>query len=94
MNIIHEVMINLFQGTGRYTYSGTNQQAFNNWALDVFNINVGDGLTGKHYTSFVQVNDPITHVGKDDFWEKDYSGFFEDSWRRHLEADGKHGTAL
>ena len=80
VNIIHEVMINLFQGTGRYTYSGTNQQAFNNWALDVFNINAGDGLTGKHYTSFVQVNDPITHVGKDDFWEKDYSGFFEDSW--------------
>ena len=80
VNIIHEVMINLFQGTGRYTYSGTNQQAFNAWALDVFNINAGDGLTGKHYTSFVQVNDPITHVGKDDFWEKDYSGFFEDSW--------------
>ncbi len=80
VNIIHEVMINLFQGTGRYTYGGTNQQAFNNWALDVFDINAGDGLTGKHYTSFVQVNDPITHVGKDDFFEKDYSGFFEDSW--------------
>jgi outer membrane receptor protein involved in Fe transport len=81
INIIHEVMINLFQGTGRYTYSGTAQQAFNNWALDVFDINAGDGLTGKHYNSFVQVNDPITHVGKDDFYEKDYSGFVEDTWR-------------
>jgi hypothetical protein len=80
-NIIHEVMINLFQGTGRYTYSGTAQQAFSNWALDVFDVNTGDGLTGKHYNTFVQVNDPITHVGKDDFWEHDYSGFVEDSWR-------------
>jgi outer membrane receptor protein involved in Fe transport len=80
VNIVHEIMINLFQGTGRYTYSGTNTQAFNNWALDVFNINTGDGLTGKHYNTFVQVNDPITHVGKDDFWEKDAAGFFEDSW--------------
>jgi len=80
VNIIHEVMINLFQGTGRYTYSGTAQQAFSNWALDVFDINAGDGLTGKHYNTFVQVDDPITHVGKDDFWEKDAAGFFEDSW--------------
>jgi hypothetical protein len=81
LNLIHEVMINLFQGTGRYTYSGTAQQAFNNWALDVFDINAGDGLTGKHYSSFVQVNDPITHTGKDDFWEKDVAGFVEDNWR-------------
>jgi hypothetical protein len=78
-NIIHEVMINLFQGTGRYTYSGTAQQAFSNWALDVFDINTGSS-TGQHYNTFVQVNDPITHVGKDDFWEKDYSGFVEDNW--------------
>ena len=40
-NVIHEVMINLFQGTGRYTYSGTAQQAFTNWALDTFGINAG-----------------------------------------------------
>ena len=33
------------------------------------------GLTGKHWTSFTQVNDPVTHVGKDDFWEKDVAGF-------------------
>ena len=80
VNLIHEVMINLFQGTGRYTYSGTSQQAFNNWVLDVFDIDTGDGLQGQHYTSFVQVNDPITHVGKDDFWEQDVAGFVEDAW--------------
>jgi hypothetical protein len=81
LNIIHEVMINLFQGTGRYTYSGTAQQAFTNWVEDVYNVNAGDGLTGKHYNSFVQVNDPITHVGKDDFYNNDVSAFFEDSWK-------------
>lgn len=81
INIIHEVMINLFQGTGRYTYSGTNQQAFNNWVLDTYGVNTGDGLTGRHYNSFVQVNDPITHVGKDDFYNNDFSAFFEDTWK-------------
>ncbi len=81
INIIHEVMINLFQGTGRYSYSGTPQAAFSNWALDVFGVNAGDGLTGKHYSSFTQVNDPITHVGKDDFYNNDVSAFFEDSWK-------------
>ncbi len=80
LNLIHEIMINLFQGTGRYSYLGTAQQAFNNWVLDVFDINAGDGLTGRHYQTFTQVNDPITHVGRDDFWEKDFAGFVEDSW--------------
>lgn len=80
LNLIHEVMINLFQGTGRYTYSGTAQQAFNAWVLDAYGINAGDGLTGRHYNSFVQVNDPITHVGKDDFQNNDVSAFFEDTW--------------
>ena len=81
LNIIHEIMINLFQGTGRYSYTGTAQAAFNNWVLDVYGINAGDGLTGKHYNSFTQVNDPITHVGKDDFYNNDVAGFFEDSWK-------------
>ena len=49
--------------------------------LDVYGINTGDGLTGKHYSTFVQVNDPITHVGKDDFYNNDIAGFFEDSWK-------------
>jgi len=81
INVIHEVMINLFQGTGVYSYAGAAQAAFNNWVLDVFGINTGDGLTGRHYSNFTQVNDPITHVGKDDFYNNDASAFFEDSWK-------------
>lgn len=81
LNIIHEVMINLFNGTGQYSYAGAAQTAFNNWALDVFNINTNDGLTGRHYSTFVQVTDPLTGVGKDDFYNNDFAGFFEDSWK-------------
>ena len=81
LNIIHEVMINLYNGTGQYSYTGSAQTAFNNWVLDTYGINTGDGLTGKHWTSFTQVNDPVTHVGKDDFWEKDVAGFVEDNWK-------------
>ncbi len=80
-NFIHEVMINLFNGTGNYSYSGTAQASFNNWILDVYGINAGDGLTGRHYSTFTQVNDPVTHVGKDDFNDNDYAGFFEDNWK-------------
>ena len=81
VNVIHEVMINLYNGTGQYSYSGSASAAFNNWVLDTFGINTGDGLTGKHYTSFTQVNDPITHVGKDDFYDNDFAGFFEDTFK-------------
>lgn len=81
-NIIHEVMINLYNGTGQYNYNAGNvQNSFNNWVLDVYGINTGDGLTGRHFSTFVQVNDPVTHVGKDDFYNNDYAGFFEDSWK-------------
>jgi len=81
VNVIHEVMINLYNGTGQYSYSGTAQTAFNNWVVDALGINLGDGLTGRHYSTFVQVNDPVTHVGKDDFYNNDYAAFFEDSWK-------------
>ena len=82
INSIHEVLINLFQGGGIYNYSGTAAAAFNNWVIDAFNINIGDGLTGKHYTApFTQVFDPITGTGKDDFYDKDYAGFAEDAWK-------------
>ena len=76
INSIHEVLVNLFQGGGVYSYS-----SFNSWVEDVYGVNVGDGLTGKHYSSFAQVTDPITHVGKDDFYDRDYAGFIEDSWK-------------
>jgi hypothetical protein len=81
VNVIHEVMINLYNGTGNYSYSGAAQTAFNNWVIDAFGINTGDGLTGKHYSTFTQVNDPVTHVGKDDFYDNDYAAFFEDTWK-------------
>jgi hypothetical protein len=81
VNIIHEIMINLYNGTGQYSYSGTAQTAFNNWVLDAYGINIGDGLTGRHFSTFTQVNDPVTHVGKDDFYNNDYAGFVEDSWK-------------
>jgi hypothetical protein len=81
INIIHEVAVNLFQGGGVYSYSGAAQTAFNNWVLDIYGINKGDGLTGRHFSSFTQVTDPITGVGRDDFHDNDYAGFFEDSWK-------------
>ena len=83
INIIHEVMVNLFQGGGIYTYSPTGGAlgAFQAWVADVAGINLGDGLTGQHWTTFTQVTDPITHVGKDDFWMKEPAFFFEDVWK-------------
>ncbi|MBV8847750.1 MAG: TonB-dependent receptor [Bryobacterales bacterium] len=81
INLIHEVMINLFQGGGIYAYQGSAQAAFNNWVADVAGVNLGDGLTGRHWTTFTQVTDPITHVGRDDFWMKEPAFFFEDTWR-------------
>ena len=80
-NFIHDVIVNLFFGDGSYSYTGSATTAFDNWVLDVFGINTSDGLTGRHYQSFTQVNDPITHVGRDDFWDNDYAGFVEDTWR-------------
>jgi hypothetical protein len=81
VNIIHELMINLFNGPGQYSYTGSATAAFQNWVLDVYGINSGDGLTGRHFNNLVQVTDPITGVGKDDFYNNDFAGFFEDSWR-------------
>ncbi len=78
-NAIHEVLINLFNGGGVYTYSGGS--AFANWVADATGTNLGDGLTGRHFTLFTQVTDPVTGVGKDDFYDKDFGAFVEDSWK-------------
>lgn len=81
-NLVHEVMINLFQGGGLYSYSpGTPVSAFQNWVQDVYQVTPTTGSAGYHYTSFTQVYDPITHVGKDDFWMKDPDWYFEDTWK-------------
>ena len=78
-NAIHELLINLFQGGGVYSYAGANN--YSNWVADVSGTNLGDGLTGRHFTTFVQVTDPVTGVGKDDFYNIDFAGFAEDSWK-------------
>ena len=57
VNRVHELLINLFQGGGVYTYAGST--AFNGWVADVMGVNLGDGLTGRHFATFVQVTDPV-----------------------------------
>ena len=81
LNFIHELLINLYQGGGLYNYTGSAQAAFNNWVLDVYGIDTGDGLTGRHFATFAQVTDPITGVGKDDFYNNDVAGYIEDDWK-------------
>ncbi len=83
LNLVHEVMINLFQGGGIYSYSGAGTATgnFQNWVQDVFPASESDPAAGTHYTSFTQVYDPITHVGKDDFWMKNWDWFAEDTWK-------------
>jgi hypothetical protein len=88
VNIVHEVMINLFQGGGVYGYSGTVTQEFQNWAADAFAGQPGDtdAYAGSHYNTFVQTVDlqnPTTggKAGADDFWMKMYDGFAEDNWK-------------
>ncbi|WP_263367655.1 TonB-dependent receptor [Edaphobacter bradus] len=76
LNFIHEIMINLFQGNGGYTYSGPAATSFANWVQDAYGVN-----GGQHYSTFTQVVDPITKSGKDDFWSKNLAGFFEDNWK-------------
>jgi hypothetical protein len=80
-NAVHELLINLFQGGGIYTYGGSSATAFKNWVADVYGLNIGDPNTGKHYSNFTQAVDPITGVGKDDFYNVDFAGFLEDSWK-------------
>ena len=87
VNLVHEIMINLFQGGGVYNYSGANAlQNFQSWAADSFRGQPGDTdpYAGYHYTSFVQTVDQINtghRAGADDFWMKMFDGFAEDSWK-------------
>lgn len=77
INLIHEQISNLFQGNGSFTYgTGSTEFNFANWIQDVYQVN-----GGRHYNSFTQVNDPITRVGADDFWNKDLDIFLQDDWK-------------
>jgi hypothetical protein len=88
VNIVHEVMINLFQGGGIYNYSGSTANVnFQSWAADTFAGQAGDTdpFAGYHWTSFVQTVDNVNKTpgtqGKDDFWMKMYDAFAEDTWK-------------
>jgi hypothetical protein len=99
VNLIHELLINLFQGDGNYQYNGASSfdgcpgtgapppatpanATFCRWLDDAVGANVNnDGLTGKHWSTFAQVNDPITHTGKDDFYDNDFGAYIEDTWK-------------
>ena len=82
VNRIHELLINLFQGGGVYSYSGAPATAFGNWVADIYGISLNNGhAIGQNYSSFAQVTDPITGVGKDDFYDTDVAGFIEDDWK-------------
>jgi len=87
-NIVHEVMINLYQGGGLYGYSDTsNVTQFQDWILDAFQGQTGDldPYAGYHYNTLVETVDQVNTApgtqGKDDFWMKMYDGFAEDTWK-------------
>ena len=88
INNVHEVMINLFQGGGIYSYSGTNNNVnFQSYVQDAFAGQAGntDPFAGYHYTTFVQTVDVINTAagtqGKDDFYMNMVDGFAEDNWK-------------
>jgi hypothetical protein len=88
VNLVHEVMINLFQGGGVYSYADTtNTAAFQDWIADAFAGQAGDTdpYAGYHYNTFVQTVDKVNTTpgtqGKDDFWMKMLDGFAEDNWK-------------
>ncbi len=91
VNLIHELLVNLFQGDGNYRYSNRGNafdgcpaggnSLFCQWVDDAVGVNVGDNLTGQHWSSFTQVSDPITLVGKDDFYDNDFAAYLQDTWK-------------
>jgi len=88
VNLVHEIMINLFQGGGIYSYGESTPLAnFQDWIRDAFAGQPGDTdpYAGYHYSTFVQTIDVVNTAagtqGKDDFWMKMYDAFAEDSWK-------------
>src|ERR1035437_9182722 len=87
-NIVHEIMIHLFQGGGIYSYGESNNTGnFQDWIFDAFAGQAGntDPYAGFHYNSFVQTVDVVNTKpgtqGNDNFWMKMLDGFAEDSWK-------------
>jgi hypothetical protein len=87
-NLVHEVMINLFQGGGIYSYGeSTSLLNFQDWTQDAFAGQAGDTdpYAGYHYNTFVQTIDVVNTAagtqGTDDFWMKMYNVFAGDDWK-------------
>jgi hypothetical protein len=88
INLVHEVMINLYQGGGVYAYADANNAAaFADWIQDAFQGQAGDTdpYAGFRYNTFVQTIDVLNTApntqGQDNFWMKMYDGFGEDTWK-------------
>jgi hypothetical protein len=88
VNLVHEIMINLFQGGGIYSYGESTPLAnFRDWIADAYAGQPGDTdpYAGYHYNTFVQTIDVVNTAagtqGKDDFWMKMFDAFAEDSWK-------------
>jgi hypothetical protein len=88
INNVHEVMINLYQGGGLYSYSDTNNAAeFADWVADSFQGQSGDTdpYAGYHYNTFVQTVDQVNKAagtqGKDDFYMNMFDVFGQDTWQ-------------
>ena len=86
-NLVHEVMINLFQGGGIYNYTGANNGVnFSNYTADVFHGVAGNTAPNQGYRFFslVQTVDQLNsakNAGLDDFYFKMFDGFAEDQWK-------------
>ena len=86
INVVHEIMINLYQGGGLYSYSNNAVTNFQNWLSDSYAGQAGDTTphAGTLYSTFVQtidaINGPTAAAGGDDFYMHLYDGFAEDLW--------------
>jgi hypothetical protein len=88
INNVHEVMINLYQGGGLYSYGESTPGAnFQDWIRDAFQGQPGDTdpYDGFHYSTFVQTVDVVNTKpgtqGKDDFYMNMFDLFGEDAWK-------------
>ncbi len=78
LNFIHEIMINLFQGDGGYSYTGAAGAAFTNWVQDVYNVNGGRPALQHLHSGCGSGH----RRRQDDFWNQSISRpFAEDSWK-------------
>jgi hypothetical protein len=84
---VNDLMINLYQGVGQYSYS-----SLNNFALDCNNPTMplplqncqadsGTGILGKRYSSYNQQFDTLGLGGKADFSTWDLGFYLEDSFK-------------